>query len=429
MPHLVPTRRCEGNDRRILWLDRLANIQKRRTATYAGLVTLQSPLATKLAGFGASIFGEMTALAVATGSINLGQGFPDYNGPNEVLSIAQQEIAGGNNQYPPGRGLPDLRVAIAEHQQRFWGLTYDPDQEILVTMGATEALAGALLGTLNPDDEVIVFEPLFDTYAGCIALAGARMIPITLRPSPSGRYEFNEEDLRNAFTPRTRAILLNSPHNPTGTVFNRNELETIAREAISHDVFVISDEVYEHLVFDDALHIPIATLEGMRERTITISSGGKSFNTTGWKIGWACAPAPLINATLMAKQLFTFAGGSPFQPAIAAGLRLPDSYFIELASNLQSKRDILTAALQAAELQPITPEGTYFITCDIRQREPHGDAMAFCRSLPTACGIVAIPASVLYAPEHSHEGQHLVRFAFCKQDETIRAAAERLGNW
>ena len=390
---------------------------------------MQSPLAAKLAGFGASIFGEMTALAIATGSVNLGQGFPDYNGPDEVLRIAQQEIASGNNQYPPGRGLPDLRLAISEHQQRFWGLTYDPEQEILVTMGATEALAGALLGTLNPGDEVIVFEPLFDTYAGCIALAGARMVPITLRPSDSGRYEFDAEELRHAFSANTRAILLNSPHNPTGTVFNKAELDVIAREAISHDVFVISDEVYEHLIFDDAQHIPIATLPGMRERTITISSGGKSFNTTGWKIGWACAPAALVNATLMAKQLFTFAGGSPFQPAIAAGLRLPDAYFAELAGNLQSKRDLLSAALSAADLQPITPEGTYFITCDIRHRRPDGDGMAFCRALPTECGIVAIPASVLYSPENEEEGRHLVRFAFCKQDATLHTASERLGNW
>ncbi len=390
---------------------------------------MQSPLSDKLSGFGASIFGEMTALAVATGSINLGQGFPDYNGPDEVLHVAQQEIASGNNQYPPGRGMADLREAIAQHQKRFWNLTYDPDQEVLVTMGATEALAGVLLGTINPGDEVIVFEPLFDTYAGCIALAGGRIVPITLRPSPSGRYEFDEIEFRSAFTSRTRAILLNTPHNPTGTVFTHDELNVIAHAAIEHDVFVISDEVYEHLVFEDATHIPIATLPGMHDRTVTISSGGKSFNTTGWKIGWACAPSQFINATLMAKQLFTFAGGTPFQKAIAAGLQLPDSYFASLAADLQQKRDLLALALTAADLQPISPEGTYFITCDIRKKRTDGDGMAFCRELPERCGIVAIPASVLYDPSHEHEGRHLVRFAFCKKLETINAAAERLGNW
>lgn len=398
-------------------------------ATYATKVPTSSSLTHKLEGFGVSIFGEMTALAVATGAINLGQGFPDYNGPDEVLRIAQQEIAAGNNQYPPGRGLADLRLAISEHQQRFWGLSYDPDAEILVTMGATEALAGALLGTLNPGDEVIVFEPLFDTYAGCIALAGAQQVPVTLRPSASGRYEFDAQEFHDAFSPRTRAILLNSPHNPTGTVFTREELRIVADAAIKKDVFVISDEVYEHLVFTGASHVPIASLEGMWERTITISSGGKSFNTTGWKIGWACAPAHLINATLMAKQLFTFAGGTPFQSAIAAGLRLPDSYFTHLADDLEHKRDRLNDALRAARLQPITPEGTYFITCDIRERRADGDGMAFCRSLPEQCGIVAIPASVLYDPRHEHEGRHLVRFAFCKQLDTINAAAEKLGNW
>lgn len=405
------------------------NCHDTTSVTYAEHVNLPSPLSNKLAGFGSSIFAEMTALAVSTNSINLGQGFPDYNGPHDVLSIATQNIADGNNQYPPGTGLPDLRQAIAEHQQRFWNLTYDPTTEVLVTMGATEALAGALLGTLNDGDEVIVFEPLFDTYAGCIALSGAAMVPITLQPSESGRYEFDTNDLHRAVTSRTRAILINSPHNPTGTVFSREELQTIAHIACENDLIVYSDEVYEHLVFDDAQHIPIATLPGMSERTITISSGGKTFNTTGWKIGWACGPAPLIHATRMAKQLFTFAGGTPFQPAIAAGLRLPDSYFSSLALDLQTKRDILRTALEAACLHPITPEGTYFITCDIRERRTDGNGLQFCLELPQACGIVAIPCSVLYAPNHESYGRHLVRFAFCKQADTLHQAAERLGNW
>ena len=389
----------------------------------------QSPLTSRLQGFGASIFAEMTALAVSTGSINLGQGFPDYDGPTEVLQIAREQISAGNNQYPPGIGMPDLRLAVSEHQERFWGLTYDPDCEILITMGATEALAGALLGILNDGDEVIVFEPLFDTYAGCIALSGAQMVPITLRPQTSGRYEFDADELRKSITPKTRMILLNSPHNPTGSVFTLEELQTIAAVAIDNDLIVISDEVYEHLIFDNKKHIPIATLPGMFERTITISSGGKSFNTTGWKIGWACAPAPLIAATRMAKQLFTFAGGSPFQPAIAAGLRLPDQYFQALASDLQHKRDVLMSALDACGLAPITPEGTYFITADIRGRRPDGDGVAFCRELPLQAGIVAIPAAVLYDPRHESEGRHLVRFAFCKELTTISRASDQLKAW
>lgn len=393
------------------------------------MVSPQQPLTSRLAGFGASVFAEMTALAVQTGSINLGQGFPDYNGPDEVLQCAQSEIARGNNQYPPGIGQADLRSAISEHQKRFWGLSYDPATEVLVTMGATEALAGALLGILNRGDEVVVFEPLFDTYAGCVALADAVLSPVTLRPQASGRYGFDLDELRRAITARTRVILLNSPHNPTGMVFNREELQIVADIAQEYDLIVISDEVYEHLVFDNAQHIPIASLPGMRERTITISSGGKTFNTTGWKIGWACAPSHLLHATRMAKQLFTFAGGTPFQSAIAAGLRLPDTYFQNLAADLQSKRDILKDALEAADLRPIRPEGTYFITADIRHRWPQGDAMDFCRALPAACGVVAIPGSVLFDPRHADEGTHMVRFAFCKQTSTMQAAAKQLREW
>lgn len=371
----------------------------------------------------------MTALAVATGSINLGQGFPDYDGPAEVLETAREMIASGQNQYPPGTGTPELRRAIAEHQKRFWGLDYDPDAEILVTMGATEALAGALLGTLNEGDEVIVFEPLFDTYAGCVALAGARLAPVTMRPDTTGRWGFDPDELQRVVSPRTRMILLNTPHNPTGMVFTRDELDLVATLAVEHDLIVVSDEVYEHLTFDGIVHTPIATLPGMAERTITISSGGKSFNTTGWKIGWACAPAPLVHATRMAKQLFTFAGGTPFQFAIARGLGLPDRYFEDLARDLATKRDVLVSALCDAGLVPHRTEGTYFVTADIRERRPDGDAMAFCRALPAEAGIVAIPASVLYDPRNAEAGRHLVRFAFCKQMPTMEEAAERLRRW
>lgn len=383
-------------------------------------------LATRLQGFGASIFAEMTALAVSTGSINLGQGFPDYDGPDEVLAIAREQIAAGANQYPPGTGLPDLRAAISEHERRFWGLDYDPDSEVLVTMGATEAIAACLLGMLDEGDEVIVFEPLFDTYAACIALAGAVLVPVTLRPDADGRYAYDPDELRRAVSRRTRMVLVNTPHNPAGTVFTREELDVVASVAIEHDLIVVSDEVYEHLTFDGVRHIPTATLPGMRERTVTVSSGGKSFNTTGWKIGWACGPAHLVNAARMAKQLFTFAGGTPFQPAIAAGLRLPDSYFAHLATDLQHKRDVLRQGLENAGLRPSRPQGTYFITADIRGLRPDGDGMAFCREMPARFGVVAIPAGVLYSPANQAQWSHIVRFAFCKRIETIEEAARRL---
>lgn len=394
-----------------------------------GPVTARPPLASRLEGFGASIFAEMTALAVSTGSVNLGQGFPDYDGPQEVLRIAREQIAAGANQYPPGTGIADLRQAISEHQQRFWGLRHDPDTEVLVTMGATEAIAGALLGMLDTGDEVIMFEPLFDTYAACVSLAGAVLSPVTLRPDSSGRFGFDAEDLRRAVTPRTRMILLNSPHNPTGTVFTREELQAVADVAVANDLIVVSDEVYEHLVFDGGRHVPVASLEGMAGRTVTVSSGGKSFNTTGWKIGWACGPAPLVNAVRMAKQLFTFAGGTPFQPAIAAGLRLPDEYFASLAADLQAKRDVLRTALAHAGLAPYASAGTYFVTADVRARRPDGDGIEFCRAMPAACGVVAIPAGVLYSPANAAEGRHIVRFAFCKQMPTIEEAARRLASW
>ena len=371
----------------------------------------------------------MTALAVATDSINLGQGFPDYDGPREVLETAARNVLAGQNQYPPGTGLPDLRRAVAEHQSRFWGMDLDPDTQVLVTMGATEALASALLGILDPGDEVIVFEPLFDTYAGCVALAGAVLSPVTLRPSAEGRFTFDPDELRRAVTARTRMILVNSPHNPTGSVFTEHELALIAGVATEHDLIVVSDEVYEHLTFDGAVHVPIATLPGMSGRTITVSSGGKTFNTTGWKIGWACGPRQLVSAVRMAKQLFTFAGGTPFQSAVATGLRLPDTYFTGLAADLQRRRDILMSALDDAGLQPVRPEGTYFITADISARAPGADGVDFCRAMPRECGVVAIPAGVLYDPRNTHEGRNLVRFAFCKQDDTLEEAAARLRAW
>lgn len=381
-------------------------------------------LSSKLDGFGTTIFAEMSALAVATGAINLGQGFPDTDGPDVVLETAIAQIRSGNNQYPPGRGEPGLRAAIAEHQQRFYGLTYDPDTEVLVTAGATEALAGALLGMLETGDEVIVFEPMYDSYQAGIALAGARAVPVLLRPVPGAGYEFDPAELRAAVTSRTRMILLNTPHNPTGKVFTQDELQIIADLALAHDLWVVADEVYEHLVFAGHEHISIATLPEMRERTLVVSSGGKTFSTTGWKIGWASGPAEMVTATTTAKQFLTYVNGSPFQAAIAAGLDLPDQFFAGLAADLEAQRDLLEQGLRAAGFEVYRSDGTYFTTVDIRPLRADGDGMAFCRELPGLIGVVAVPNQVFYMnPEH---GRHLVRFACCKRPEVIAQAVERL---
>jgi len=380
-------------------------------------------LTSKLQGFGSTIFAEMTALAVETGSINLGQGFPDYDGPRQVLDAAVEAIRSGQNQYPPGPGVPVLREAVAEHQSRFWGLEYDPATEILVTAGATEALAGALLGLLETGDEVALLEPMYDSYQACIALAGAVTRPVLLRP-PS--YDFDPDEFRAAVTPKTRAILLNTPHNPTGAVLSDEQLRLVAEIAVERDLIVISDEVYEHLTYDGVVHRSIATYPGMRERTLVISSGGKTFNTTGWKVGWICGPAPLVAAARAAKQFLTYVSSGPFQPAIATGLRLPDSYFRDLADDLQVKRDLLMTGLEEAGFAVFRPRGTYFVTVDIRPVDPSGDGYAFCRSLPERCGVVGIPNVVFYDRAHRAEGRHLVRFAFCKRAELIDEAVTRL---
>jgi N-succinyldiaminopimelate aminotransferase len=378
-------------------------------------------LTAKLQGFGTTIFAEMSALATATGSVNLGQGFPDTDGPTEVLDAAVAAIRAGVNQYPPGPGMPVLRQAIAAHQQHWYGLTYDPDTEVLVTAGATEALAGALLGLLDTGDEVVVFEPMYDSYQACIALAGAVARPVTLRPPD---YGFDPDELRAAITPATKLLLLNTPHNPTGAVFDREQMQVIAGLALEHDLVVVTDEVYEHLVFDDAEHVPLATLPGMRDRVLSISSGGKTFNTTGWKIGWLCGPAPLVTAARTAKQFLTYVNGAPFQPAIAVGLGLPDSFFAELSADLQTKRDRLVPGLVDAGFTVYPTHGTYFVTVDVRPVRPDGDGMAFCRELPHRAGVVAIPNEVFYA--NRSEGRHLVRFAFCKRLGVLDDAVARL---
>lgn len=378
----------------------------------------------KLAGFGTTIFAEMSALAAETGAINLGQGFPDTDGPREVLDAAVDAIRSGVNQYPPGPGMLALRQAIAEHQQRWYGIELDPASEVVVTAGATEALAGALLGMLDDGDEVVVFEPMYDSYQACIALAGARAVPVLLAPGDDGCYTFDPAELDAAVSERTKLILLNTPHNPTGKVFDAVELATIARVAIERDLIVVTDEVYEHLLFDDRTHVPMATLADMWERTLTISSGGKTFHTTGWKIGWMSGPEPLVTAAKTAKQFLTYVNGAPFQPAMAVGLALPDAYFHELAATLQTARDHLVAGLRAAGFTTYEPEATYFTTVDISTVDQYGDGVAFCRSLPHRCGVVAVPDEVFYVrPEH---GRHLVRFACCKRLDVIDEAVDRL---
>lgn len=370
---------------------------------------------------GTSIFAEMSALAVETGSVNLGQGFPDTDGPAEIARVAADAVLSGlGNQYPPGPGIPELRTAIAEHQKRFYGLDLDPETEVLVTAGATEAIAASMLALLEPGDEVIALEPYYDSYAACIAMAGARRVPVTLR-APLFRPDLDA--LRDAITSRTRLILLNTPHNPTGMVATADELAAIAELAIRHDLLVVTDEVYEHLVFD-GVHIPLATLPGMRERTVTISSGAKTFSFTGWKVGWVTGTPELVTAVRTAKQFLTFVNGGPFQYAIAAGLALPDTFYADAATRLRRKRDLLADGLRSAGFEVFVPQGTYFITTDIAALgEP--DGLEFCRRLPHRCGVVAVPNVVLY--DDRDAGRTQVRFAFCKRDEVLAEAAERLG--
>jgi N-succinyldiaminopimelate aminotransferase len=389
------------------------------------LSTPADPLVARMRPFGTTIFAEMSALAARTGAVNLGQGFPDTDGPPEMLAAAAEALAGGANQYPPLAGIPVLRSAVAAHEQRFWGLDRDPDTEVAVTAGATEAIAAAILALCEPGDEVVCFEPYYDSYAASIALAGAVRRPVTLRPGPSGRFEFDPDELRAAFGGRTRLVLLNSPHNPTGKVFTRAELELVAGLCREHDVVAVTDEVYEHLVFSDAAepHVPLAGLPGMLDRTLRVSSAGKTFSCTGWKVGWATGPARLVSAMLRVKQFLTFVNGAPLQPAVAVALGLPDAYFTGFTAGLQERRDSLVAGLTGAGLTVLPSEGTYFVTADIR---PWGgvDGVEFCRELPARCGVVAVPTQVFY--DHQEAGRHLIRFAFCKRAEVIDEAVRRL---
>lgn len=387
----------------------------RRTAAGAGLLGPDGSTRP-------TIFAEMSALAARTGAINLGQGFPDEDGPIEVLETARAAIANGVNQYPPGRGFPDLLEAIAEHQLRFYGQHLDPERDVLVTAGATEALAAALLALIDgPDDEVVVFEPYYDSYAAVVALAGARLVTVPLRWPD---FQPDIDEVRAAVSDRTRVILVNDPHNPTGTVFERDVQEEIILLAERHDAVIVTDEVYEHLIFDRP-HTPIATLPGAWERTLTISSGGKTFSTTGWKIGWIAGPAHLVEAVLAVKQYLTYVNGAPFQPATATGLRLPDAFFTGIAETLRGKRDVLGAGLTAAGFGVSTPSGSYFTVADAA---PLGvsDAAQFCRVLPERVGVVAIPLTAFAHPETRAQYATLVRFAACKRVDVLEEAASRL---
>jgi N-succinyldiaminopimelate aminotransferase len=370
------------------------------------------PRAARLDGLGTTIFTEMTALAQRTGAINLGQGFPDTDGPREAIEAAVAALRGGENQYAPLPGVEPLREAVLEHQRAYYGL--EPE-DVLVTFGATEAIAAALLGLVNQGDEVVVLEPYYDSYAACIAFAGAIRRPVTLRPPA---FELDNDALEAAVGSRARVLLLNSPHNPTGRVLDRETIEAIAGVCIDHDLVCISDEVYEHLVFDGE-HVPIATVPGMHERTLTVSSVGKSFSFTGWKVGWCSGPAALVAAVRAVKQYLTFAGGTPLQHAAAAALRLPSSRVEALRDDLRAKRDLLCAGLAEAGLRPIVPAGTYFVNADVGT-----GAVEFCATLPERCGVAAIPTSLFY--DDPDAARTLVRFAFCKRENVIAEAAARL---
>jgi len=377
-------------------------------------------LANRLRHIPPTIFTTMSALAVRTGAINLGQGFPDQDGPTSVLDVAAAALHSGHNQYAPGPGVPELREAIAEHQQRHYGIALDPQSEVIVTAGATEAIAAAILALVNPGDEVVVLEPFYDSYVATIEMAGGRRRPVTLH-APDFRLDLAE--LRAAVTDRTVAMLVNTPHNPTGAVLTHEELTTIAELAVEHDLVVITDEVYEHLLFDGRAHVPLATCPGMADRTVTISSQGKTFSFTGWKVGWVTGSAELVATVLAAKQWLTFTNAAPLQPAVAHALRHEEGFFAGLAKDLQAKRDLLCEGLRQLDVDVFVPEGTYFALTDVR-RYGYDDGLAFCLALPERAGVVAIPAQVFY--DDQDQGRHLVRWAFCKETPVLEEALVRL---
>jgi len=370
-----------------------------------------------------TIFAEMSALASSTGAINLGQGFPDEDGPAEVLDAARRAISDGVNQYPPGRGNPVLLEAISTHQKRFYGVTVDPATQVLVTAGATEALASTILALTEEGDEVVTFEPFYDAYGAIIALSKATHVTVPLH-APDFTPDLDQ--LRSAVSDRTRIILINSPHNPTGTVFSRQVLELVVELAHQHDAIIVTDEVYEHLTFG-VEHIPISSLPGAFERTVSISSGGKTFSTTGWKVGWITAPAPLVASILAVKQYLTYVNAAPFQPAIAVGLALPDDYFATTATTLASKRDLLSAGLVSAGFTVSSPDAGYFVIADATALGV-SDAADFCRSLPSLAGVVAVPVTAFVREDNRGAYAGLLRFAFCKKVDLLQRAAAQLSS-
>jgi N-succinyldiaminopimelate aminotransferase len=377
----------------------------------------------------ATVFAEMSALAARTGAINLGQGFPDEDGPREVLDAAVEAIRDGVNQYPPGRGAPVLLEAVARHQKRFYDIDLDPATGILVTAGATEALAATLLAFVSPGDEVVTLEPFYDSYGAVIGLADGVHRTVPLRrtaPDEAGSgFAVDPDELRRAVTDRTRVILVNDPHNPTGTVLDDATRALIVELATRHDALIVSDEVYEHLIFDGVPHVPISTLPGAAERSVSISSGGKTFSTTGWKIGWLSGPEALVTRILAVKQFLTYVNGAPFQPAVARGLDLPDTYFTGVAADLQEKRDLLSAGLVAAGLPVTRPQGSYFVVADAKGLG-YDDAVDLCRRLPELAGVVGVPISAFCHPALAAEYSSLVRFAFCKRRDVLSRAATQL---
>ena len=379
-------------------------------------------LARRLQSVPPTIFTEMSALAARTGAINLGQGFPDRDGPSSVVEAAVAALRGGRNQYPPGPGVPELREAVARHQRRHYGIGLDPATQVVVTAGATEAIAAAVLALVNPGDEVAVTEPYYDSYLATIEMAGGVRRPVGLRRGEDG-FRLDLGTLRATVTDRTVMLLVNTPHNPTGAVLNEAERAAIAEVAIRHDVVVVTDEVYEHLLYDGRDHVPLATLPGMADRTVSISSAGKTFSFTGWKVGWVTGPAELVGAVLSAKQWLTFTNAAPLQPAVAHALDHESAYVEGLAAELQAKRDLLFEGLAGLGLDPVRPEGTYFMLSDV-SRLGWADGPAFCRALPDRAGVVAIPAKTFY--DDADTGRHLVRWAFCKENTVLEQAMERL---
>ncbi|MGB3894093.1 MAG: pyridoxal phosphate-dependent aminotransferase [Mycolicibacter sinensis] len=382
----------------------------------------------RLQPYATTIFAEMSALAARIGAVNLGQGFPDEDGPTAMLDAARAAIAVGVNQYPPGLGVPALREAIARQRSRHFGIDYDPETEVLVTVGATEAIAAAVLGLVEPDSEVLLIEPFYDSYSPVVAMAGARRVSVSLVPDGRG-FALDADALRRAITPATRALIVNSPHNPTGTVFTESELAAIARTAVEADLLVIADEVYEHLVFAGRTHLPLAGFEGMAERTVTISSAAKMFNCTGWKIGWTCGPAELLAGVRAAKQYLTYVGGAPFQPAVALALDAEDAWVSALRTTMQSRRDRLSDGLRQVGFEVHDSFGTYFLCADPRPLG-YDDSTAFCAELPHRAGVAAIPLSAFCVPAAEATApevwNHLVRFTFVKPENTLDEAVRRL---